>query len=108
MGNQKDVRDLLSLLPEQGFAYERTKGGHWRIRNPEGDVVSIVPGTPSDSRWRPNALRDLKKHGFDIRYATDRKYRKAIDKALETSVEAEGRENPDPVAKPGTGRGLHP
>lgn len=59
-----DLRKLLKALEEQGFSVERTKAGHWLVRNPEGRAVATIAGTASDHRSMKNALAYLRRAGF--------------------------------------------
>lgn len=62
MGN--DLRKLLKAAEAQGFTVERTRKGHWLVRNAEGLAVATLAGTASDHRsWR-NALAVLKRAGL--------------------------------------------
>lgn len=62
MGN--DMRRLLKALEHQGFSVERTRKGHWLVRDAEGFAVATISGTASDHRSWQNALRYLKAAGF--------------------------------------------
>jgi len=59
-----DLRKILKALEEQGFTVERTKGGHWLVRNPEGRAVATIAGTTSDHRSMRNVLTYLRRAGF--------------------------------------------
>lgn len=62
MGN--DLRKLLAALEEQGFDVERTKSGHWLVRNAEGLAVATIAGTPSDHRGLRNTISRLRRAGL--------------------------------------------
>lgn len=59
-----DLRRILKALEDQGFTVDRTKSGHWLIRDVEGRAVATIAGTASDHRsWR-NSLSYLRRAGF--------------------------------------------
>lgn len=60
----KELRSLLKAIEAEGFTTQRTRKGHWQVRNSEGKVVTVLSGTPSDHRTRLNELRGLKPYGF--------------------------------------------
>lgn len=55
-GGNRDVRDIAALWVEQGYTVEPNKGGHLTVRDKEGNYVTSLPNSPSDRRWRKNAL----------------------------------------------------
>jgi predicted RNA binding protein YcfA (HicA-like mRNA interferase family) len=60
----KEQRSLIRALEAQGFTVERTRKGHWLVRNAAGRAVVTMSGTSSDHRaWR-NALARLKRAGL--------------------------------------------
>lgn len=56
VGGNKEVRDVAALWVEQGYTVEPNKGGHLTVRDKEGNFVTSLPNSPSDHRWRKNAL----------------------------------------------------
>ena len=61
----KEVRELVADLIRQGWDVKPTKSGHFRAYSPDGKTIVTLPGTPSDHRWRQNAIRDLRRGGYD-------------------------------------------
>lgn len=59
----KELRELIGLLIEQGFDVHRTKGGHYTVRK-AGQYVVTLAGTPSEHRGSKNARAALRRHGF--------------------------------------------
>lgn len=57
-----DVRDVLRKAREIGLDVKRGGNGHWQCRTPSGGIVCIVPATPSDYRFRRNAMADLRRY----------------------------------------------
>lgn len=60
----KDVRQLIKKARKQGFTDDETSK-HVMVRNPETGGLALLPCTPSDRRWRANALADLSRIGFN-------------------------------------------
>ena len=50
----KDVRELFKALEALGFEFARTTRGHWLVIL-DGEIITSLPGTPSDTRSLPNA-----------------------------------------------------
>lgn len=61
----KEVRELVQALREQGWRVEQLKGGHLMAYSPDGVTKFTLPSTPSDRRWRQNAISWARKGGFD-------------------------------------------
>lgn len=59
-----DLRRLRKELDDQGFTVERSRKGHWIVRDAEGKRVTTLAGTASDHRAWANALAYLRKAGF--------------------------------------------
>jgi predicted RNA binding protein YcfA (HicA-like mRNA interferase family) len=60
----KELRSLIRALEDQGFTVQRTRRGHWLVRDAKGQAVATMAGTPSDHRsWR-NSLARLKRAGL--------------------------------------------
>jgi len=60
----KELRALIKAARAQGFTVERTRGGHWLVRNAEGRAVATIAGTASDHRAWLNSLARLRQVGF--------------------------------------------
>ena len=60
-----DTRRLLEALVAQRWKVELTGKTHWRAKSPDGVTIVHFGGTPSDRRWLENAVRDLRRGGFD-------------------------------------------
>lgn len=60
-----DLRKLLAVLKQQGFGVERTKSGHWLVRDAGGRAVATIAGTPSDRRAWLNAVARLRRAGLE-------------------------------------------
>jgi hypothetical protein len=63
---QTEVRELVEYIRSLGFQCAIEKDGHWHVykngkpvMKPGGAPVTL-PGTPSDSKWRPNTISMLK------------------------------------------------
>ena len=62
----KEVRDLAKQLKLRGFQIKQTGAGHVQVlRN--GSVVYGLPSSPSDHRWRMNAITDMKRLGLILK-----------------------------------------
>lgn len=62
----KEVRALLKIVVKQGGTWRTTGSGHFQIRNAEGRVIAITPGTASDHRSLANFRGDLRRGGITI------------------------------------------
>lgn len=58
-----EVRELVAEAVRQGWRLVNT-GSHYKLFAPDGIAKATIPHTPSDHRWRDNAVRDLRKGGF--------------------------------------------
>jgi hypothetical protein len=64
MASGKELQNLFKACEDQGFQVERTKRGHWRVRDETGRPVTTFGGTStSPSGWR-NGLAHLKRAGL--------------------------------------------
>lgn len=62
---KKKVQALLQEIEARpGWATERAKRGHWKIRH-EGRLVTVLPVSPSDWRSLKNARAVLRRAGFE-------------------------------------------
>lgn len=59
-----DTRRLIKALEAQGFDVERTRKGHWLVRNADGLAVATIAGTASDHRSLANVIARLRRAGF--------------------------------------------
>lgn len=64
MASNKDIRQLVGLLVEQGFQVTLKGNGHYEVRNEAGEFVTYLAGTPSEHRGWKNALATLRRHGY--------------------------------------------
>jgi predicted RNA binding protein YcfA (HicA-like mRNA interferase family) len=62
----KEVKAFIRALERAGLTVERSGGGHYRVRTPDGATVGIVPFSPSTNRWRENTLSQLRRRGIEI------------------------------------------
>lgn len=62
----KDVRELIADRERQGWRVEIGKG-HAKAFSPDGKTIVTLPLTPSDHRWKQNALRYLRRGGYQPR-----------------------------------------
>ena len=60
----KDIRQLLDRVREQGFHVRFGGTGHYRVSR--GDQTVTVPATPGGSRSLANARAALKRIGADL------------------------------------------
>jgi predicted RNA binding protein YcfA (HicA-like mRNA interferase family) len=60
------VKDFVRRLEHAGLVVERSGGGHYRVRTPEGGTVAFVPFSPSTNRWRENTIAQLRKRGIEL------------------------------------------
>lgn len=59
------VQDLRSHFRDTGsdLAVEK-RGGHWHVVNAAGKSITAFASTPSDHRFRPNAIAMLRQRGI--------------------------------------------
>ncbi|MFJ5989263.1 hypothetical protein [Lentzea sp. NPDC092896] len=60
----KEIDKLLKELERQGFTYKLTRKQHYAVYGPEGHLVTVLSGTPSDRRSLKNGLAQLRAAGF--------------------------------------------
>jgi predicted RNA binding protein YcfA (HicA-like mRNA interferase family) len=59
-----DREDIEKAAKEQGWLVGRNKKGHPEFTSPDGSIVIVGSGTPSDWRSNHNLLADLKRAGL--------------------------------------------
>lgn len=64
MAASKDLNKIFKALDDQGFKVTLTKGSHYKIYGPDGRLVTVTGGTPSDGRSNKNFLAALRRAGF--------------------------------------------
>jgi len=62
----KDVKTFVRRLERSGLVVERSGGGHYRVRTPEGGTVAFLPFSPSTNRWRENTIAQLRQRGIEL------------------------------------------
>lgn len=70
----KDVRKLIQSLTVIDGVTVEVNGSHAKVYK-DGKMVSVLPKTPSDHRWRDNALRDLRANGITPSAKIDKAFR---------------------------------
>lgn len=61
---RKDVAAFARILSRSGLRVER--GAHYKVFNNDGRLVTVLAMSPSDHRWRKNAIRDLRRAGIEL------------------------------------------
>ena len=61
---RKEVRELAEEAERQGWRRKELASGHVQLLGPDGATIVTIPGSPSDRRWRANAVARLRKGGF--------------------------------------------
>ena len=59
----KDHKILMEIAEDQGFTIRTTGKSHFQVRNAEGRVIAVCPGTASDHRSILNFRSDLRRGG---------------------------------------------
>lgn len=59
-----DLRALFREVEAAGWSVERGGGGHYKIRNADGQIVASSPATPSDYRSIRNVRAQLRRAGM--------------------------------------------
>lgn len=62
----KDVKAFVKELERAGLTVERSGGGHYRVRSPEGKTLAFLPFSPSTNRWRENTIAQLLHRGIEL------------------------------------------
>lgn len=60
----------------------RKVGGHWKIWNPAGRLITTTPGTPSDVYGPKKLVRDLQRAGFPGWLPTKQKRKRSTRKVV--------------------------
>jgi hypothetical protein len=60
VSGRKEARQLKAQLESEGFLVLYTGSGHYEVRA-EGRKVTTFTSTPSDHRWKCNALAHVKR-----------------------------------------------
>jgi len=60
----RDVRELAADLESQGWRIEQGKSGKLLCKSPDGATIVVLHGTPSDHRWKQNAISQLRRGGY--------------------------------------------
>lgn len=62
---KKEIREIVEEAQRQGWRVEIAKSGHIKLFPPDPTKSLVtLPGSPSDQRWRDNALADMRRRGF--------------------------------------------
>jgi len=64
MASGRELRSLFRACEDQGFSVERTRRGHWRVRDETGKAVTTIASQGSDHRSWLNGLAPLKRAGL--------------------------------------------
>ncbi len=59
----KDIRDLVAAAKRAGWAADRTRNNHLRLRSPDGEAAVVVPLRSSARRNRTHLRAALRRHG---------------------------------------------
>lgn len=60
----RELRAAERAALSQGWEIQPTKSGHFKWFNPDGELVTITPGTANGSRTTKNYLAYLKRGGL--------------------------------------------
>lgn len=63
MSATKDVNDLVRAIKATGTHNVLSNGSHYKVVDGAGNTIVTMPKTPSDKRWRENAVHDLIRNG---------------------------------------------
>lgn len=56
---------LVRAAQAEGWEVTKTRGGHWKFKAPNGDVI-FTGSTPSDKRAWLNVRAHLRRHGLAV------------------------------------------
>ena len=60
------MKAFVRRLERAGLTVERSGGGHYRVRTPDGGTVAFIPFSPSTNRWRENTIAQLRQRGIEL------------------------------------------
>lgn len=61
----KDTKELIAALEDQGWRVVPTRNGHWQAFPPDKSFSPVyLPSTPSDHRSHANSIAELRRRGF--------------------------------------------
>ena len=63
MSATKDVEDLVRAIKATGTHDVKSNGAHHKVIDGAGHTIYVLPRSPSDRRWRENAVHELIKFG---------------------------------------------
>lgn len=62
---KKEVKELVEEAQRQGWRVEIAGSGHIKLFPPDRSLSPVVlASTPSDHRWRDNAISQMRRRGF--------------------------------------------
>ena len=61
---RSEWHELRRRLEQLGFAYRISGKGHWKVYDPDGKLVSVMPNSTSDTRAIRNQKAHLKRLGI--------------------------------------------
>ncbi|QWF81039.1 hypothetical protein [Amycolatopsis sp. CA-230715] len=67
-----DHAGRVARLREHGCELTLLRGGHWRVRLPDGGICTL-PSTASDWRSLRNAAHQIRRLGVDVRVSLRRR-----------------------------------
>lgn len=63
MKNRGEMQKLVKKVRKQGFYIERTGGGHWMVKSPDGKGMTVLGFSPS-SQGLKESVKQLERIGF--------------------------------------------
>jgi len=64
MRGRKEVARIIRELRRQGFEVVMAQSGHWKVRDPDGRLITTLPASPGEYRGFRNAIAILRRAGF--------------------------------------------
>jgi hypothetical protein len=63
----RDVRELVESLVQQGWRVKLLGSGHVMVFSPDQQTIVTLPGTPGDRNWKRIVMAKLRRGGYKER-----------------------------------------
>lgn len=61
---RKEIAAIIRELDRQGFTVDMGGSGHWKVKDGDGRLVTVIAASPGDGRGLRNAIAVLRRAGF--------------------------------------------
>lgn len=63
--HRKDMERVIAAARSQGWRAEKSRGGQWRLRHPDGLTTIYAAATPGSASSVAKTVALLRRHGFE-------------------------------------------